>query len=200
MKFQRFTWSCGSASVVNAFKCFSVNLNEAEVIPVAGTVPAGKCKHCREVAAALKRRKCKEGRWKCECTQCDRFRKAAKGECVSGTTYDGILAAVRHFGADLLTASEFKSQSRDEAWLWLHGALIHARVVILCVSKWSHWCLAFSTSGDRVTVFDPQNTINNKKEHGIHILPKEKLMKLWWNGTQWKGDDKSLYAISIGKR
>lgn len=196
---QRRTWSCGAASVVNAFKCFGINIAEKEIIPIAGTIPPSKCKHCKELKLAKEASKCK-ARWTCACERCQAYRKASRIPCESGTSYDGILAAVRCFGADTLSASEYKCEKRAEAWLWLHGALVTGRVVILASHRWSHWILACGASGDRVTVFDPQKTIANKRENGVHVLSKEQLMKIWYNGCKARGDEKSLYAISIGKK
>lgn len=187
--------------MVNAFKSFGINLSEKEVVTIAGTVPPSKCKHCKEVKLAKEASKCK-ARWSCECPKCAAYRKASRIPCDSGTSYDGILAAVRHFGADTLSASEYKSEKRAEAWLWLHGAIQQSRVVILCAYRWSHWCLAFATAGDRVAIFDPQRTVSNKRENGIHMLSKDQLMKIWYNGCAHvsKDGEKSLYAISIGKK
>jgi hypothetical protein len=183
MKMQRYAWSCGAASVVNAFRCFGLVIRETEVIPVAGTIPPSKCKHCRDLRRMLEERAergCKASKWKCSCATCYAIR--------------------RHFGADHLTASDYTSESRDNAWQWLHGSLLHGRVAILCLDSWHHWALAFATSVDRVVVFDPYPSAVNKAANGVHPLNKTDLMRRWWNARAWVAGERRLYAISMGRK
>ncbi len=201
VRFQRFSWSCGSASVVNAFKHFGVNFDEAKVIPIAGTIAPHNCKHCRKVKKLLEIRKCLEDKWRCKCSGCKGIRKLMRSDdCASGTGEKGILQALRYFGEEQFTASEYHSEKRDAAWQWLHGTLLHGRVVVLCFDSWHHWTLAFGTSGDRVNVFDPGHAKINVSENGLHSLKKDDLMRRWWNARHWVGKQKRLYAISMGKK
>lgn len=202
MKFQRFPWSCGAASVVNAFKHFGVNIDEMHVHPVAGTTAPKNCAHCRELARKMEERSCKGDRWKCRCKQCKEVRKLLRSDdCDEGTGHDGILTALRHFGSDYrITAKPYESNDKSAAWQWLHGTLIHGRVAILCLDSWRHWALAYGTSGTRVILFDPGNANSNRAENGQHSLKKGELMRRWWNARHWVGKEKRLYAISVGEK
>ena len=197
MRWQRFEWSCGAASVVNAYRCFGINLDEARVIPVAGTCPPSRCAHCKKLQAHVRANACA-----CiVCANCKLLRKLNSGkDCVVGTSEIGILKALRHFGGDNFSASAYTTDSRDDAWQWLHGSLLHGRVAILCIDRWSHWCLAMSTSGNRVTLFDPYPSKKNLRDNGVYVLTKDELMRRWWNGKKWAKGERRLYAISMGKR
>lgn len=202
MRFQEHEWSCGAASVVNALKQFGISVSERKVIPVAGTLSPAKCPHCVTVDALIVSRKCKSpSYWKCSCDKCKEIRREwRKDDCISGTSEKGILTALRHLGgAHSLSAAEYQSESKNNAWQWLHGSLIHGRVVILCVDSWMHWVLAYGGAGDRVLVFDPYPSKKNLKENGAITMAKTELMRRWWNGQKWAGKDKRLYAISVGK-
>ncbi len=163
MKWQRYEWSCGAACVVNAFRCFNIKIPETKVISVSNTGSPHKCPHCRNVYSQLAERTCTASMWRCKCVACSDLRRTWRddADCSAGTDEHGIIAAIRHFG-DTLTASAYQSNSRDNAWQWLHGSLIHGRVAILCISSWQHWVLAMSTSGDRVTLFDPYPSKKNQ--------------------------------------
>lgn len=201
MRFQTHEWSCGAASVVNALKQFGVNVSERKVIPIAGSTSPSKCPHCVYVDELLVSRTCKKSsHWKCSCEQCREIKREWRKDCLSGTSEKGILTALRHLGgAYSISAAEYQSESKNNAWQWLHGCLIHGRVVILCIDSWSHWVLVFGGAGDRVSVFDPYPSKKNLKENGVETLTKSELMRRWWNGRKWAGKDKRLYAISIGK-
>ena len=99
------------------------------------------------------------------------------GGCESGTDEKGVLAALRAYGGDILTASEYSSESRDNAWQWIHGTLVHGRLAILCIDSWNHWVLAFGTSGDAVNLFDPYPSKSNVAENGVQILGKAESRK-----------------------
>lgn len=200
MKFQKFEWSCGAASVVNALKQFGIQVSERKVIPIAGSTAPAKCPHCVLIDDQLVSRTCNESHWKCSCDECKEVRREWRKECLAGTNEKGILTAIRHLGgAYSISAAEYQSESKNNAWQWIHGSLIHGRVVILCVDSWRHWVLAFGGAGDRVSVFDPYPSKKNLKENGVETLTKSELMRRWWNGRKWVGKDKRLYAISIGK-
>jgi len=201
MRWQRYEWSCGAACVVNAFRMFGVKLDEAKVIPISNTVSPHKCKHCKDLQELLNARKCEEGMWRCSCASCSVCRRVWRSdECEAGTGHHGILAALRHFGNGSFSASDYESGNRDAAWQWIHGSLIHGRVVILCISSWRHWVLAMGIGADGVIVFDPYPSKKNERENGILPLNKTELMRMWWNGSKKVGKEKRLYAISIGKR
>lgn len=205
MKFQRFPWSCGAASVVNAFKHFGYNIDEMKVQPVAGTTAPKDCAHCRELQRWLDTRECSKNKWKCKCEECKYIRKLMRNddECDSGTDQNGILTAIRYFGTERrIVAKEYESDDKNAAWEWLSGSLYHGRCVILCVDSWRHWVLAYGTSGDRVTIFDPGNAASNQAENGVHSLKKTNLMRRWWNARHWvkRYGDKRLYAISVGEK
>lgn len=201
MRFQREEWSCGAAASVNALKHFGIHVQERNVIPVAGTVATSKCSHCKKVDRLLEARTCaKSSHWRCSCGQCLEVKREWRKECSAGTTEGGILIALRHFCVGTgVSATEYESESKNDAWQWLHGSLMHGRVVILCVDSWGHWVLAFGSAGDRVSVFDSYPSKKNLKENGVITMTKEELMRRWWNGRKWVGKGKRLFAISVGK-
>jgi len=180
---------------------FGIQVAERRVIPVAGTTPPSKCKHCVYVDSLMANKSCREpSHWQCSCEECREIKREWKKDCDSGTGQKGIIAALRHFGGSSgLTVAEYGSESKNNAWQWLHGSLIHGRVVILCVDSWRHWVVAFAGAGDRVSVFDPYPSKKNLKENGVETLTKTDLMRRWMNTRQWVGKEKRLYAISIGK-
>lgn len=200
-RFQLYEWSCGAATAGNALQQFGVAVPERRIIPVAGTTPPSKCAHCVRVNSLLVERECEDSYWKCPCDECKAVRREWRKECDSGTSQDGIIAALRHFGGPYgLTVAEYQSESKNNAWQWLHGCLIHGRVVILCIDRWSHWVLAFAGAGDRVAIFDPYPSKKNSKENGVQTLTKSDLMRRWWNGCKWvKNYEKRLYAVSVGR-
>lgn len=201
VKWQRYEWSCGAACVVNAFRMFGVKLDEAKVIPVSNTGSPHKCKHCKELYSLLEKKTCKKSMWKCSCEYCADLRRRWRDEnCTSGTDEKGILNAIRHFGNGSFSASGYNSGSRDAAWQWLHGTLIHGRVAILCINQWRHWVLAMGVGAEGVIIFDPYPSKKNKSENGTFALGKTDLMRMWWNGSKKIGKGKQLYAISLGKK
>jgi len=185
---------------MNAFRCFQKNLSETKVIPVAGTVSPSKCTHCRKLNKLLLARTCPKDKWRCKCAQCKEVRGVWKAECESGTSEEGVLRALKHFGGSSFEAHAYESGSEEHAWQWLHGSLIHGRVAILCLDRWTHWSLAFGTAGDIVNVFDSYPSKVNLKQNGVHPLIKKELMRRWKNGNKTVGKEKRLYAISVGRR
>lgn len=202
MRFQLYEWSCGAACVSNALLQFGVPVPERTVIPVAGTTSPSKCAHCKTVNSLLASRTCSsKSYWKCKCEYCLQIRREWRKECDAGTSHKGILTALRHFGGQYgISAAEYESPSKNNAWQWIHGCLLHGRVVILCIDRWSHWVLAIGSCDDRVIVFDPYPSKKNKRENGILTMSKSELMRRWYNGCKWVGNnDKRLYALSLGK-
>lgn len=199
MKPQRYEWSCGSATVVNALRVFGISVDETRVMPVAGTTPPSRCAHCRLVDELLKARTCEaRSHWRCACLQCRQVRREWRRECSAGTGEKGLLRALRTFGTGL-TASEYGSNDRNAAWQWITGSLHHQRVVLLCLDSWNHWALAHALGGGQVVIFDPYPSKVNKSECHTSHLSKSKLMRRWWNGRRWADGEKRLYAISVGK-
>ena len=186
--------------MVNALRCFGIKVAESTVTPVAGTVPPSRCNHCKSVQEIEWRRTCKNSKWKCKCEQCKQFRAANRKDCDSGTSEKGMLAAIRYFGENRLTALEYQQEDTEHAWQWLHGSLLHGHVAILCSSSWSHWVLVFSALDDRVVIFDPYPSEKNKAENGIEVLDQDELMKRWRNARMWVGKERRLYAILVGRK
>jgi len=112
----------------------------------------------------------------------------------TGTENTGILASLRAFG---LAGVEYNGTSKNHAWRWLQGALLQGSVVILSVDRWTHWVTCIGLVGDRVILIDSTNAIANKRENGIHVIPKEKLIRRWHHAKQ--SDEYSLYAICASK-
>ena len=200
MKFQKYEWSCGPASVVNALRCFGIKVAESKVTPIAGTIPPSRCEHCKEYQQADFARTCKKSKWKCKCTQCKNFRRINRKDCVMGTEEAGMLAAIRYFGEDHLQTYEYLQEETEHAWQWLHGSLLHGHVAILCFDSWSHWVVVLAALDDRVIIFDPYPSEKNKAESGVRVLDQSQLMKKWRNGRKWVGAERRLYAILVGRK
>lgn len=117
----------------------------------------------------------------------------------NGTQEWGILAALRSEEVGL-TATEFSSNNKVESWAWLHWQLNKGKPVILSTQAWEHWVVAVGALGDYVVIIDSSNFKNNKKENGVHILTKEKLLYHWWNARKSVEGEERLYAIAVGRR
>lgn len=128
---------------------------------------------------------------------CASLLRAASGARPNGASEAGVLSALRAAG---LSASEYASDSRDDAWRWLHGCLIQGRPVVLCVNSWSHWVAVVALLGaERVAMVDSTWTRRNRRENGIHFLTKQQLMRRWYNARRWADGERRLYAICAGK-
>jgi hypothetical protein len=200
VKWQRYEWSCGAATVVNALRCFGIKVDERKVIPVAGTTPPSRCAHCRNLQELVSKRTCKRSKWKCKCSQCKIFRSANRKDCDSGTAEEGIVAAIRYFGENRIIGLEYQQEDKDHAWQWLHGSLFHGNAAILCVDSWNHWVVATAGPDDRVMIFDPYASKKNKAENMIDPVDRTELMRRWWNGRKWAGKDRRLYAVLVGRK
>ncbi len=112
-----------------------------------------------------------------------------------GTDSHQMLAAIRGIG---LHAAEYQSDNKHHAWRWLHGTIIQGSVPLLCVDQYGHWVTVVGLLGQEVvTIFDPQRTVRNKREHGVHPLHKDKLMRRWRHARY--RDDCPIYAICMSK-
>lgn len=122
---------------------------------------------------------------------------AACGTTTDGTDDIEMLKGIRALG---YTAYEYKSNSKTEGWLWLHGCLTHGNPVILATTNWNHWVACIGSLGNRVVVFDSVNYAKNKAENGVHVYSKAHLMKEWWSARPNLEGYPPLYAIAIGKK
>lgn len=122
---------------------------------------------------------------------------AACGTDEGGTDDYEIIAGIRSFG---FSANEFSSLDKRAAWDWLHGCLLHGKVVILCVEAWEHWVVAIGSNGDRVVIIDSSNFKYNKAENGTHVWSKKHLMNKWWNARRSVEGENRLYAIAVGRK
>lgn len=202
MRSQQYAWSCGSAVVRNALSVFGIKVREGAIRRVAGTLPPSRCAHCRKIDSFASELSCAGKCKKCSgCVELQRMIRRTRKECDAGTGEAGIINALRHFGAEHgISVTTYTTDSRTEAWQWLHGNLIHGRIAILCLDQWDHWVLAHGSGGDRVDVFDSSTSIRNLIEHGEHVLTQSRLMRRWvYNWTLEEGE-KRLYAISVGKK
>ena len=121
-------------------------------------------------------------------------RKLAGTTREDGTDSHQMIEAIRGVG---LTASEYTTESRNHAWRWLHGTILQGSVPILCVDSWGHWVTCIGMLGDVVIIFDPTHTVRNKREYGVHALPKDKLMRRWQHAK--KSKETPIYAICMSK-
>lgn len=118
----------------------------------------------------------------------------------AGTSEQGIIRAVRHFGG---IVEEYASSKKRQAWTWLHGSLVRGCPVILCLDSWDHWVSVVGALGERVVLMDSGPKPSNVRELGLHVLAKRTVMTRWWNGRPWverEGFDHHLYAIQVRKR
>jgi len=119
------------------------------------------------------------------------------GTTEEGTDEVGIIRALKYYGYQV---NEFHSDSRPNAWAWLHGCLSNGSFVILCLSNWEHWCVCTGRCGNRVTIVDPSNFKYNRAENLTHVWDKKYLMKHWWNTRKSVEGEDRIYAISVNKR
>lgn len=120
------------------------------------------------------------------------------GTTEAGTDEHGIIRAIKEYG---YTATEYRSDSKKNAWQWLHGSLLHGEPVILCIQAWEHWVVCVGSLGDRVAIVDSSNFKYNVAELNTHVWDKDWLMYQWWNARKSVPEEESrLYAIAIGKR
>ena len=87
-----------------------------------------------------------------------------------GTDEFGIMDAIKHHG---FRVSEYRSNSKKDAWKWVHGSLIQGEAIILCTQAWEHWVVCVGSLGDRVVVIDSSNFKYNVAENGVHVWSRE---------------------------
>ena len=120
------------------------------------------------------------------------------GTTKNGTDEFGMMDAIKHHG---FRVSEYRSNSKKDAWLWLHGSLLHGEAVVLCTQAWEHWVVCVGSLGDRVVIIDSSNFKYNKAENGVHVWGKDWLMYQWWNARKSVPEEESrLYAISVSRK
>lgn len=118
------------------------------------------------------------------------------GTTEEGTDENGIMYALRSYGC---TVTEYKSDSKKNAWQWLHGSLLHGEAVILCTQAWEHWIVCVGSLGNRVVIVDSSNFKYNVSELNTHVWAKDWLLYQWWNARKSVPEEQSrLYAIAVG--
>ncbi len=93
-----------------------------------------------------------------------------------GTGPNGIKQALERLGFRYFEVDEAK-YATAEGWLRQH--LASGWPAILLAEAGDHWTVAFGLLGDKVLVFDGQNTIANKAESGVHVLTSKQLRRHW---------------------
>ena len=116
------------------------------------------------------------------------------GTTEEGTDEDGIMHALKYYGYKV---EEFQSNSKSNAWAWLHGNMSTGNFVILCLESWEHWVVAVGRCGDRITIVDPSNFKYNSSELNTHVWAKDWLMYKWWNARKSIEGQDRLYAVSV---
>lgn len=107
----------------------------------------------------------------------ERVVRARAGTCFElGTQDEGMIAALATFG---LKGTAFDEKNRGLAMNILVSHAIEGDPVILCVQNLQHWVTIIGMIGDRFILVDPANTVENKKENGIHVLSQKTLSKIW---------------------
>lgn len=92
-----------------------------------------------------------------------------------GTDPKNLRLAIRRLG---FRDRRILFYNNEDAWHALRQALRNWPV-ILCVDKEKHWVTAIGKVGKRINIFDPGRWGWNKKEHGILVLSRERLIKRW---------------------
>lgn len=95
-----------------------------------------------------------------------------EAEELAGTTGDGtdekdIAGALSRLGYD---AERLPHASNDELYAGVQGALREGDSVLLYSNSRQHWMAAIGTIGDRVVVFDSDNTDDNEARSGVRVV------------------------------
>lgn len=91
-----------------------------------------------------------------------------------GTDEHGIISALRSLG--------FEGEAFELAQTGIDINLLADaswEPVIICIQNLQHWVTVIGNVDAGLIVIDPTRTINNKKEHGIHIVSWKDLKKMW---------------------
>jgi len=91
-----------------------------------------------------------------------------------GTDEYGIISALRGLG--------FEGEAFELAQTGVDINLLadsNWEPVIICIQNLQHWVTVIGNVDAGLIIIDPARTINNKKEHGIHIVPWKELKKMW---------------------
>lgn len=101
-----------------------------------------------------------------------------------GTDEKSLLTGIRALN---WRVTELKATSRPEAFqkLW---TVLDDSAALLCVDNDSHWITAIGKIGRRIVIADPKNTVKNRKENGVHVVPAPELIRRWRNaGNEYYG-------------
>ena len=107
-----------------------------------------------------------------------------------GTTEHGMMNAIIRVG---FVGNEMKPTEELSAWELLVERLEDGFPIVLSLDGGKHWATAIGSLGsDRIIVFDPNWTKENKSENGVCIMTKKMLF------GRWRQDgDGAFYGISV---
>jgi ABC-type bacteriocin/lantibiotic exporter with double-glycine peptidase domain len=91
-----------------------------------------------------------------------------------GTDEKGIKRALEQLGY----TGEVIASKGDEFWADVTTAVGNGDPVILSTEDYDHWVTVVGVSGDRVVVFDSENTKANLDESGVHVVDQDGLTKM----------------------
>ena len=119
------------------------------------------------------------------------------------TSPDGTDESDLRRGLELLWCAydELCTSDTVVARAWLTERLAFGRPVILCVDSWQHWIAVIGLLGARsewrAVIADSAVEPYNRDENGVHVVPRERLMRRWQAGRRTAGRAGSLYAVAI---
>jgi hypothetical protein len=91
-----------------------------------------------------------------------------------------------------IPCDELMTSHHNDARKWL---LQYAPMtpLILCVDRWTHWVCIAGQCGDRLWMFDPENSELNKKTNGASCLLPRNILKRWRNAKNLSDETGTLY-------
>lgn len=95
-----------------------------------------------------------------------------------GTEDAGVIKALEHFKFKVL---QHEQDNYNKAWKWLRKQVLSGMPAIIAVENWGHYVAIIGVIGNKVVMFDPSYSQNNKKENGVYVLSKIELDLVWKN-------------------
>lgn len=105
-----------------------------------------------------------------------------------GTTHGGIINAFERFGC---SATELRYHDADEGFDFILDSVKVGHAALAYLDR-DHWAAVIGAIGDRLVVFDSDNTPENKAESGVWMCDARGLKR------RWKTDDAGThYGILV---
>jgi ABC-type bacteriocin/lantibiotic exporter with double-glycine peptidase domain len=114
-----------------------------------------------------------------------------------GTGERGLLRAVRNLG---LVPEEFISDDDRTAKQWLVSHATLGVPLVLCVDNWDHWVTVAGNFGQRVWLWDSENSTENLKENGSWSVCPRAVLERWKAARRVAEGLPRYYGIAVFRK